>query len=153
MRASLDDRGDSVLSTERLRERIASGKVVCAQDQRSSTTPVRLGLRPGQLSRSVSIAQATVHWYLERAAAVGLSWLLPDDCDDRRLNEKLLFPARLIWPPVTLRPAADFAQIHSQLQMHRHLARSIHIVGIRNCDKLWLQETRITALPTALANR
>jgi transposase len=79
-----------------------------------------LGLRQDQISRSCSIGQATVHRYLERAAAVGLSWPLPDDCDDQRLNE-LLFPARPVWPPVKLRPTADFAQIHSQLQMHRHL--------------------------------
>ena len=51
-----------------------------------------LGLRQDQIARSCSIGQATVHRYLERATAAGLSWPLPEDCDDRRLNE-LLFPA------------------------------------------------------------
>ena len=79
-----------------------------------------LGLRQEQIARSCSIGQATVHRYLERAAAIGLGWPLPDDCDDQRLNE-LLFPTRPVWPPLPQRPGVDFSQIHSQLQTHRHL--------------------------------
>src|SRR6201999_2247005 len=78
-----------------------------------------LGLKQNQIARSCSIAQATVHRYLERAAAIGLSWPLPDDCDDQRLNE-LLFPTRPVGP-VPQRPGVDFSQIHTQLQTHRHL--------------------------------
>ena len=75
-----------------------------------------LGLRQDQIARSCSIGQATVHRYLERAAAAGLSWPLPEDCDDRRLNE-LLFPSRPSRPR-TSNPRAgfDFAEIHRQLQ-------------------------------------
>ena len=79
-----------------------------------------LGLGQEQIARSCSIGQATVHRYLERAAAVGLGWPLPDDCDDQRLNE-LLFPTRPVWPPSPQRPGVDFGQIHAQLQAHRHL--------------------------------
>ena len=56
-----------------------------------------LGLRQDQIARSCSIGQATVHRYLERATAAGLSWPLPEDCDDRRLDE-LLFPSHPIRP-------------------------------------------------------
>ena len=35
-----------------------------------------LGLRQDQIARSCSIGQATVHQYLERATAAGLSWPL-----------------------------------------------------------------------------
>ena len=80
-----------------------------------------LGLGQEQIARSCSIGQATVHRYLERAAAIGLGWPLPDDCDDQRLNE-LLFPTRPVWPPLPQRPGMDFSQIHSQLQTHRHLS-------------------------------
>ena len=48
---------------------------------------VGLGLR--QIARSCSIGQATVHRYLERATAAGLSWPLPDDLSDEGL-ERLL---------------------------------------------------------------
>jgi len=79
-----------------------------------------LGLGQEQIARSCSIGQATVHRYLERAAAIGLGWPLPEDCDEQRLNE-LLFPARPAWPVSQRRPEADFSQIHAQLQTHRHL--------------------------------
>jgi hypothetical protein len=51
-----------------------------------------LGLLQTEIARSCSISQSSVNRYLERASAAGLSWPLPADCDDRRLNE-LLFPA------------------------------------------------------------
>src|SRR3954452_16668406 len=79
-----------------------------------------LGLGQEQIARSCSISQATVHRYLERAAAAGLGWPLPGVCDEQRLNE-LLFPARPAWPVPRRRPEADFSQIHAQLQIHRHL--------------------------------
>ena len=50
-----------------------------------------LGLLQNEIARSCSISQSSVNRYLERASAAGLSWPLPEDCDDRRLNE-LLFP-------------------------------------------------------------
>jgi hypothetical protein len=68
-----------------------------------------LGLGQEQIARSCSIGQATVHRYLERGAAIGLGWPLPDDWDDQRLNE-LLFPAQPVWPPVPQRPGVDFSQ-------------------------------------------
>jgi hypothetical protein len=52
-----------------------------------------LGLQQNQIARSCSIGQATVHRYLHKAAAVGLSWPLTGDMDDRRLDELLFGPA------------------------------------------------------------
>jgi hypothetical protein len=51
----------------------------------------RFGLRlqQNQIARSCSIGQATVHRYLEKAAAAGLSWPLPEDLDDHGLEELL----------------------------------------------------------------
>ena len=51
-----------------------------------------LGLLQSEIARSCSISQSSVNRYLERASAAGLRWPLPEDCDDRQLNE-LLFPA------------------------------------------------------------
>ena len=64
------------------------------------------------------IGQATVHRYLERAGSAGLTWPLPEDHDDRRLNE-LLFPTRPDYPPSVPRPGLDFAEVHRQLQANR----------------------------------
>ena len=79
-----------------------------------------LGLQQNQIARSCSIGQATVHRYLHKAAAAGLSWPLPEDIDDRRLEE-LLFPAAVGRPSRTIRSLPDFAEIRRQLQTHKHL--------------------------------
>src|ERR1700752_2977865 len=79
-----------------------------------------LGLFQEQIARSCSIGQATVHRYLERAMAAGLSWPLPEDCDDRRLEE-LLFPGARGSHPTPARDTPNFAAIRQQLQTHKHV--------------------------------
>jgi transposase len=83
---------------------------------------LRFGLSLGQdqIARSCSIGQATVHRYLERAAAAGLTWPLPDEYDDRRLNE-LLFPTRPEYPSSVPRPGLDFADVHRQVKTNKHV--------------------------------
>lgn len=78
---------------------------------------LELGLR--QIARSCSISRATVTDYLERAAKAGLTWPLPDDCDEGHL-EKQLFQ-RPVVERTLRRPSPDFAHMHEQLQRHRHL--------------------------------
>ena len=79
-----------------------------------------LGLQQNQIARSCSIGQATVHRYLQKAAAAGLSWPLPDDLDDHRLDE-LLFRSVVGRPRQVTRALPDFAEIRRQLQTHKHL--------------------------------
>jgi hypothetical protein len=79
-----------------------------------------LGLHQDQIALSCSIGQATVHRYLEKAAAAKLSWPLPDDLDDGPLDE-LLFPSRPLRTPAQPRPGLDFGALQAQLQTHKHL--------------------------------
>src|SRR6202167_4879561 len=79
-----------------------------------------LGLLQNEIARSCSIAQSSVHRYLERASAAGLSWPLPQDCDDRRLNE-LLFPPAPAGGSRPVRGPVDFAAIHRQLQSNKYV--------------------------------
>src|SRR6476646_10795606 len=79
-----------------------------------------LGLHQDQIARSCSIGQATVHRYLERAAAVGLTWPLTEDYDDRRLNE-LLFPSRPELAKSHSRTSVDFSAAHHQLKTNKHV--------------------------------
>jgi transposase len=79
-----------------------------------------LGLLQQEIARSCSICQSSVHRYLERASAAGLSWPLPEDCDDRRLNE-LLFPSEPSGERPPARAPLDFAEIQRQLQSHKHM--------------------------------
>ncbi len=81
-----------------------------------------LGLGQDQIARSCSIAQSSVHRYLERAAAAGLTWPLPDQYDDRRLNQ-LLFPKHITSTHPQERCDLDLADIHKQLRSHKHVTR------------------------------
>ncbi|MBV8866128.1 MAG: IS21 family transposase [Acidobacteriaceae bacterium] len=80
-----------------------------------------LGLGQTQIARSCQIGQATVHRYLERFAASGVSWPLSADWDEARLEE-LLFVTKRGRPtgPVD-RPAPDFAALQDELRKHPHL--------------------------------
>jgi len=92
-----------------------------------------LGLLQKEIARSCGISQPTVHRYLERAQAAGLTWPLPEDWDDRRLNE-LLFPRPTRTSSLAAasqesersvsagcRAPIDFAVLHHELQTHKHL--------------------------------
>ena len=79
-----------------------------------------LGLGQRQIACSCSIGQATVQEYLKRAQAAGVTWPLPEGWNDRRLEEALYGPApRRVYE--SRKPAPDFAQLHEELQRHRHL--------------------------------
>jgi len=79
-----------------------------------------LGLLQSEIARSCSISQSSVNRYLERASAAGLSWPLPEDCDDRRLNE-LLFPAEPTGGRPVVRAPLDCVAIHQQLQGSKYV--------------------------------
>jgi transposase len=79
-----------------------------------------LGLKQQQIARSCLIAQSTVHRYLKEAAAAGVSWPLPPDWDERRLEEVVSGAPS---PTVAWHKAGmpDFDAIRRQLQTHRNL--------------------------------
>lgn len=79
-----------------------------------------LGLLQNQIARSCSISQSSVHRYIEKAATAGLTWPLPEDLDDQRL-EAMLFPAPVSRPSRIGRSLPDFADVRRQLQTHKHL--------------------------------
>ena len=72
------------------------------------------GMSNRRIAVSSGIGRPTVSEYLRRAEEAGLSWPLPDDLDDARL-ELLLFP-----PPPDLpaqeRGIPDWAHIHGELK-------------------------------------
>lgn len=77
------------------------------------------GLSERQIAELCLMGKGSVRRYLERAAAAGLSWPLPDGMDETQL-EKLLFPAPAgpaSPEPGRVRP--DFATIHRELKSHR----------------------------------
>ena len=85
---------------------------------------LKLGQR--QIARCANISQSTVHDYLERFTAAGLSWPLPAEMSEAQL-ETALFPAALgkVHEPESEPPLPDFAYIHEELQRHKHATRQL----------------------------
>ena len=67
-----------------------------------------------QIAESCLIGRSTVSDYLDRFQAAKLSWPLPDELDDQRL-EQLLFPSSAPIP-ATQRTLPDWQYIHSELR-------------------------------------
>lgn len=91
--------------------------------------PLRFKLHLGyqQIGRSCAIGVSTVHKYLKRAEAVGLTWPLPKDWDESRV-EAALFPRTKARPgrAQSRRLQRDFAATHEQLRTHHTYAEAIH---------------------------
>ena len=79
-----------------------------------------LGLAQHQIAKACSIVQSTVHNYLKLAKAANVSWPLPDDLSDQKLDA-LLFSKKADPPSRRIHPAPDYAAIHKQLQTHKNL--------------------------------
>ena len=80
-----------------------------------------LGLGQRQIARSCGMGLGTVHNYLERAAAVGIGWPLPEGLGEAELEAKLFGTQPPVTRAVGERPQPDWKAVHEQLQQHRHL--------------------------------
>lgn len=80
-----------------------------------------LGLGQRQIARSCGIGLGTVHEYLERAAAAGISWPLPEGWGEEELEARLFPPQPEKARVLRQGPQPDWKAIHEQLQQHRHL--------------------------------
>lgn len=75
-----------------------------------------------QIGRSCAIGVSTVHKYLKRAEAAGVTWPLPEDWDEARV-EAMVFPRRgpSIAEKDSARTPPDFAAIHEQLRSSKYV--------------------------------
>ena len=85
---------------------------------------LKLGQR--QIARSANVSQSTVHEYLTRFTAAGLSWPLPAEMSEAEL-EAALFPTvpSKSSEPGAQRSLPDFAHLHEELQRHKHTTRQL----------------------------
>ena len=68
-----------------------------------------LGLGQRQIARSCGMGLGTVHDYLERAAAAGISWPLPEGLSEEELEAKLFGSQPVQARAVRPRPQPDRA--------------------------------------------
>ncbi|MGH9647420.1 MAG: IS21 family transposase [Bryobacteraceae bacterium] len=75
-----------------------------------------------QIGRSCSIGVSTVHKHLKRAEAAGVTWPLPEDWDEARVDA-VVFPRRepTIAEHNPARTPPDFAAIHEQLRSSQYV--------------------------------
>src|SRR5437667_3398723 len=75
-----------------------------------------------QIGRSCAIGVGTVHKYLKRAEAAGVTWPLPEDWDEARVDAAV-FPRRepSIAEHDPARTSPDFAAIHEQLRSSKYV--------------------------------
>lgn len=67
------------------------------------------------IARSVGVASSTIAAYLERAAAAGLSWPLPETLSDRML-EATLFASAGTKPGCRRKGESHWAYVHRELR-------------------------------------
>ena len=72
------------------------------------------GLAQRAIADSLRLSQGAVSICLRRARSAGLSWPLPAELDDARLEALLYPPARDL--PGVQRPLPDWATIHRELR-------------------------------------
>ena len=93
------------------------GDCPCARSREVLRLRFELKLGYQQIARSCSIGVSTVHKYLKRAEAAGLTWPLPDGWDEAQAGSRVI-PSPEVTAP-RREPegaAADFAAIHEQLR-------------------------------------
>jgi len=67
------------------------------------------------IARSLRVARSTIALVLERAAAAGLSWPLPETVTDEVL-EAALYAGRGLKPGIRRKPEPDWAPVHRELR-------------------------------------
>jgi transposase len=73
-----------------------------------------VGLTQRAIAQACAVGLGTVAGYLQRAAAAGLTWPVPDDLDDVALEARLF--ARPAAPPGRDRQRPDWTQLHQELK-------------------------------------
>ena len=84
------------------------------------------GLSARQIARVCGMARSTVSEYLSRARGAGISWPLPADVDEATIEAQLFSTKESRngaegGANSEARPLPEWAQIHSELQRHKHL--------------------------------
>ena len=83
------------------------------------------GLSRRRVIAAVGLPYATVARYLERAAAAGLTWPLPEAMDDRDLEARLF--SRPAAPAAGTRPLPDWAEVHRELARKSVTLQLLHL--------------------------
>lgn len=90
-----------------------AGRLLMRQVREVLRLKYAFGAPDRQIATSVGIGRTAVGEYLRRAAAIGITWPVPDGIDDVEL-ERRLFTAPSFEPPS--RPMPDWPHVHAELR-------------------------------------
>jgi transposase len=79
------------------------------------------------IAHSVAVARSTVKEYLQRAAAAGLVWPLPEDMTDSALDARL-FP--VLTAPVGPRPLPEWDVIYAEMKAKRRTGVTLQLLWL-----------------------
>jgi transposase len=79
------------------------------------------------IARSIAVARSTVNEYVQRAAAAGLTWPLPDDLSEGALEARLF---RTAAPPTAARPMPDWGEIYEEMKSKRRTGVTLQLLWI-----------------------
>ena len=82
-----------------------------------------LGLSNREVAISLGIARSTVKQCLDRATQADIAWPLPDDLDDRTLEDRLFPPTR---GPAGKRPLPNWVEVHREMQLKGATLTALH---------------------------
>jgi transposase len=83
------------------------------------------------IAQSVRVARSTVREYLQRAAAAGLRWPLPDGLTESALEAQLFPPPP---PPSVQRPLPDWAGVYEEMKARRRTGVTLQLLWLEYKD-------------------
>ena len=110
-----------------------------------------------EIATILALSQGTVHNYVARFQASGLSWPLPAELDETALDAQLFRRREL--PPSATRPVPDWATVHQELKRRKfgvgenrvaRLMRQMHIAARRK--RRFVMTTKSDPSKTAAPN-
>ena len=105
-----------------------------------------LGRSNREIGAILRISHSTVGSYVRRAREAGVSWPLPDDLDDARLEAALYPPTA---PSRVRRPEPDWARVHRELARHKGvtLEAKVFVGVLAASNHTFVDVTRTRSLP------
>jgi transposase len=84
-----------------------------------------LGVSERQIAVTVGVSRSTVGEYLRRAAVIGITWPVPEDLDNGKLERRLFSPPT--FEPMPAKPLPDWGYVHRELKRRSAVVVVYHV--------------------------
>jgi hypothetical protein len=91
----------------------ANGEIVDAQGARGASAEARCGIELSGDQRSDGVGKTAVGEYIRRAEVIGITWPVPDEIDDARVEQRMFDAPGAV---VVARDDIDCVKVHEELK-------------------------------------